>query len=43
MKGYKAFEKGMTCRGKQYEENKLYVEEGKPEICAQICPLMKSP
>ena len=32
MKYYKAFNKGMTCRGKQYEEGKIYKENG-GEIC----------
>ena len=32
MKYYKAFNKGMTCRGKQYEEGKEYEENG-GEIC----------
>lgn len=32
MKGYKAFEKGLICRGKQYAENTVFEEE-KAEIC----------
>ncbi len=32
MKGYKAFEKGLVCRGKQYAENTVFEEE-KAEIC----------
>lgn len=32
MKGYKAFERGMICRGKQYTENTVF-EEGSAEIC----------
>ena len=32
MKGYKAFEKGLICRGKQYSENTIF-EEPKAEIC----------
>jgi len=32
MKGYKGFEKGLVCRGKQYAENTLF-EEDKAEIC----------
>jgi hypothetical protein len=32
VKGYKAFNKGMVCRDKQYEENTTYEENGS-EIC----------
>ena len=32
VKGYKAYEKGMICKGKQYEENTTYEESGN-EIC----------
>lgn len=32
MKGYKAFEKGLVCRGKQYAENTVFEEES-AEIC----------
>ena len=32
MKGYKAFEKGLVCKGKQYAENTIFEEE-KAEIC----------
>ena len=32
VKGFKAFNKGMKCRGKQYEENTTYEENG-DEIC----------
>lgn len=32
MKGYKGFEKGLICRGKQYIENTVFEEE-KAEIC----------
>ena len=32
MKGYKAFKKGMICRGKQYAENTVFEEE-KAEFC----------
>ena len=31
-KGYKAFEKGLKCRGKQYAENTVF-EESEAEIC----------
>ena len=27
MKGYKGFEKGLICRGKQYTENTVFEEE----------------
>ena len=32
MNGYKGFEKGMICRGKQYSENTIFEEES-----AKIC------
>lgn len=32
MKGYKAFNKGLVCKGKQYAENTVFCEE-KAEIC----------
>lgn len=32
MKGYKAFGKGLVCRGKQYKENEVFEEES-AEIC----------
>jgi len=32
MKGYKGFEKGLICRGKQYAENTVFEEE-RAEIC----------
>ena len=31
-KGYKAFEKGMICKGKEYKENTTYEESGN-DIC----------
>ena len=33
MKGYKAFGKGMICRGKQYQENTVYEENGADACC----------
>ena len=33
MKGYKAFDKNLTCRGFQYEVGKEYVHRGKIEPC----------
>lgn len=33
MKGYKAFEPGLICRGKQYAENTVFEEE-EAEICS---------
>ena len=32
MRGYKAFEKGLICRGKQYKENTVFEEET-AELC----------
>lgn len=42
MKGYKAFNKGMVCRGKQYAENTVF-EEDSAEICASGMHFCKSP
>lgn len=42
VKGFKAFNKGMTCRGKQYKENEEFVEDVKPEACEKgmhFCPM----
>ena len=33
IKGYKGFNKNMTCRGFQYEEGKTYKEDEKPDCC----------
>ena len=42
MKGYKAFEKGMICRGKQYAENTVFEEES-AEICKSGMHFCKFP
>ena len=42
MKGYKAFEKGMICRGKQYAENTVFEEES-AEICKSGMHFCKEP
>ena len=42
MKGYKAFGKGMVCRGKQYAENTVFEEET-AEICNSGMHFCKSP
>ena len=42
MKGYKAFEKGMICRGKQYAENTVFEEET-AEICKSGMHFCKNP
>ena len=34
MKGFKAFNKGMICRGFKYEEGKEYKIDGDVEICS---------
>jgi len=33
IKGYKAFDKGLICRGKQYAENTRFTEKGTPRLC----------
>ena len=43
MKGYKAFNKGMTCRGKQYRENKTYEEKGDINLCEKGMHFCKEP
>ena len=42
MKGYKAFGKGMVCRGKQYEENKIF-EEDEAKVCQKGMHFCKRP
>ena len=42
MKGYKAFEKGMICHGKQYAENTVF-EEDAAEICKRGMHFCKYP
>lgn len=42
MKGYKAFNKDLTCRGFQYEIGKEYEMEGTPEICERGFHFCKS-
>ena len=42
MKGYKAFEKGMICLGKQYAENTVFEEES-AEICKSGMHFCKNP
>ena len=42
MKGYKAFEKGMMCRGKQYAENTVF-EESEAVICKKGMHFCKKP
>lgn len=42
MKGYKAFEKGLVCRGKQYAENTVFHEET-AEICRSGMHFCKEP
>lgn len=33
IKGFKAYNKGLVCRGFQFEEGKTYEVEGKPVRC----------
>lgn len=42
MKGYKAFEKGLICRGKQYAENTVF-EEDDAVICEKGMHFCKDP
>ena len=42
MKGYKGFEKGLVCRGKQYAENTVYEEEN-AVICKSGMHYCKNP
>ena len=42
MKGYKAFEKGLICKGKQYAENTVF-EEDEAEICKSGVHFCKNP
>ena len=42
MKGYKAFGKGMVCRGKQHEENKIFEEED-AKVCEKGMHFCKRP
>ena len=42
MKGYKAFEKGLICRGKQYAENTVF-EEDSARICHSGMHFCKNP
>ena len=42
MKGYKAFESGLICRGKQYAENTVF-EEPKARICYSGMHFCKNP
>ena len=42
MKGYKGFEKGLVCRGKQYAENTVFKED-KAVICEKGMHFCKNP
>ena len=42
MKGYKAYEKGLVCRGKQYAENTVF-EEDSAEICKKGMHFCQNP
>ena len=42
MKGYKGFNKDLTCRGKQYAENTVFEEET-AEICKSGIHFCKNP
>ena len=42
-KAYKAFDKGMTCRGFQYEEGKTYTHNGDVSLCNEGFHACKNP
>ena len=42
MKGYKGFNKGLICKGKQYAENTVF-EENKAEICKRGMHFCENP
>ena len=42
MKGYKAFEKGLICKGKQYAENTVF-EEDEATVCKKGMHFCKNP
>ena len=42
MKGYKAFNKGLVCKGKQYAENTVF-EEDQAVICSRGNALLRKP
>ena len=42
MKGYKAFEKGLICKGKQYAENTVF-EEDEATVCKKGIHFCKNP
>ncbi len=42
MKGYKAFKKGLICRGKQYAENTVF-EEDEAKVCEKGMHFCKNP
>lgn len=43
IKGYKGFNKDMTCKGKQYEENTTYEENGNGICSAGVMHFCKNP
>lgn len=43
MKGYKAFGKGMVCRGKQYKENETFKEESPLVMCERGMHFCENP
>ena len=42
MKGYKAFNKGLICKGKQYAENTVF-EENEAEVCKKGMHFCREP
>lgn len=42
MKGFKAYEPGLICRGKQYKENEIF-EEDDAKICSKGMHFCENP
>ncbi|WRK54583.1 hypothetical protein SD457_06565 [Coprobacillaceae bacterium CR2/5/TPMF4] len=43
IEGYKAFDNNFKCLGKQYEPNKLFVEDGNIKLCEQGMHFCENP
>ena len=43
IKGFKGFEKGLKCKGKQYQEHTLFKEDVTPLLCDKGLHFCKNP